>query len=153
MDLGTRSIRSAGLGSGSIELTLPASLRPLPGLPCRISLRDGHRPEIALVPDLSPARAAFARLAAALEQALGLAPEALPLGEFAVALQPVALPADLPRLAWTDGLALAAPHPTPPTRQPAACAAPATVRPSGTASPPVSRLASAPPLPGSSPAG
>ena len=52
MDLGVRQIRSAGKGSGSIELTLPADLRDLVGLQCRIMLRDGSRPDIVLQPDL-----------------------------------------------------------------------------------------------------
>ncbi|MBK1662552.1 hypothetical protein [Paracraurococcus ruber] len=111
MDLGTRSIRSAGLGSGSIEVTLPASLRALQGLPCRIALRDGHRPEIALTPDLGPARAAFARLAALLDDALGLPPAPLGIADFTLSLHSHGAAAPRPRLAWADGLALVAPPP------------------------------------------
>ncbi len=111
MDLGTRSIRSAGAGSGSIEVTLPGALRPLTGLRCRIALRDGLRPEIVLQPDLAPARDAFARLwalfAAALEveDAGALAFADLP---FTLGPAPTGPPA---RLAWADGLALALPPP------------------------------------------
>ena len=62
MELGTRNIRSAGHGSGSIEVTLPSPLRDMAGLPCRIALRDGLRPEIVLVPEMRPAREAMQRL-------------------------------------------------------------------------------------------
>lgn len=111
MDLGIRSIRSSGAGSGSVEITLPAALRPLLGVPCRISLRDGHRPEIVLTPDLRPAMAAFgelwARLAAAFEIEDGQA--GLRIGEFAVTLEPAENRGAA--LALVDGLALAGPVP------------------------------------------
>jgi len=105
MELGARSIRSAGAGSGSIEVTLPAALRDLQGVSCRIALRDGLRPEIVLMPDLRTARAAFARLWANLTNALHLPHIELPLGELGLALlagQPTTA-----QLAWVDGLALA----------------------------------------------
>lgn len=114
MELGTRSIRSAGAGSGSIEVTLPGALRPLTGLRCRIALRDGLRPEIVLQPDLATARDAFARLwtliagAAGAEDAGALAFADLPLTLHPAPSGPAA------RLAWTDGLALALPPPHPP---------------------------------------
>ena len=111
MDLGIRSIRSAGQGSGSIEVTLPASLRPLNGLPCTLQLRDGLRPEIVLLPDLRPARDAFARLWSLLAATLDLAAGSLPLADLDARLQPAAAEG---RLAWTDGLALAAAPPHPP---------------------------------------
>jgi hypothetical protein len=114
MDFGSRSIRSAGAGSGSIEVTLPAALRDLQGLPCRIILRDGPRPEIVLQPDLRAARAAFARLATRLQDAMGLPAGDPPLGDILVSLQPAASQPGTPRLAWTDGLALAALPPHPP---------------------------------------
>ena len=70
MDLGVRHIRTAGKGSGSIELTLPAELRDLVGLPCRIVLRDGSRPDIVLQPDLQRALIAFATLWQAMARGL-----------------------------------------------------------------------------------
>lgn len=108
MDFGSRSIRSAGLGSGSIEVTLPSRLRDLTGLSCRITLRDGLRPEIVLVPDLRPARQALQALWTRLAAALDLPQGPLPLAETGIALRPDGAPA---RLAWTDGLLLAAPPP------------------------------------------
>jgi hypothetical protein len=112
MDLGTRSIRSSGAGSGSVEITLPAALRPLLGVSCRISLRDGHRPEIVLTPDFRPAMAAFAELWARLVAAFGLEHglAALPIGEFAVSLDPAERDGAA-ALALVDGLALAGPTP------------------------------------------
>jgi hypothetical protein len=109
MEFGTRSIRSAGNGSGSVEVTLPAAFRGLVGLPCRISLRDGLRPELVLLPELRGARAAFAKLWSTLSTALGVAAESdPPLPELLVTFWPVAAtPGGPPRLAWTDGFALA----------------------------------------------
>ncbi len=104
MELGTRSIRSAGQGSGSIEVTLPSPLRDLTGIACRIALRDGLRPEIVLLPDLRPARDALGRLWACLAQAWAISPGALPLAEIGIALRPAE---GLDRLAWIDALALA----------------------------------------------
>jgi len=125
MDLGVRQIRTAGKGSGSIELTLPAELRDLVGVPCRIILRDGSRPDIVLQPDLSRAHQAFTAIwqktlaallyadGGRLSVSLGVAlPLALPLEAFAFGLQPRVGGHDMPFLCWRDGLALsaAAPH-------------------------------------------
>ncbi len=111
MDLGTRSIRSAGAGSGSIELTLPGTLRALTGIRCRIALRDGLRPEIVLQPDLAAALAAFARL----WDLLVVAVDAAEAGSFSpadVTLSLHPMPSGpAARLAWEDGLALALPPP------------------------------------------
>jgi len=104
LELGTRSIRSAGQGSGSIEVTLPSPLRDLTGIPCRIALRDGLRPEIVLSPDLRPARDALGRLWSLLLEAWGQTPAAFPLAEIGIALRPAET---LDRLAWIDALALA----------------------------------------------
>jgi hypothetical protein len=104
LELGIRSIRSAGQGSGSIEVTLPSPLRDLTGLPCHVALRDGLRPEIVLAPDLRPAREAMMRLWALLGQALAAPLGVLPLAEIGIALKP---DAGLERLAWSDALALA----------------------------------------------
>lgn len=104
MELGTRSIRSAGQGSGSIEVTLPSPLRDLTGIPCRIALRDGLRPEIVLSPDLRPARDALGRLWAGLTQGWSASLGGLPLAEIGIAFRPGE---GLDRLAWTDALALA----------------------------------------------
>lgn len=115
MEYGTRSIRSAGQGSGSVEVTLPPAFRGLAGLPCRVALRDGLRPELVLQPDLAAARAAFGRLWALLAEAMGIEPSApLPLAECALTLWPAAeAGVGVPRLAWADGIAIAgaAPHP------------------------------------------
>jgi hypothetical protein len=124
MDLGVRHIRTAGKGSGSIELTLPAELRDLVGLPCRIVLRDGSRPDIVLQPDLQRALIAFARLWQAMARGLlrdGAAPDGcedppkLPVAAFGFGLQPRSGSSDQPFLCWRDGLALAAsaPHDPP----------------------------------------
>jgi hypothetical protein len=115
MDFGVRQIRTAGKGSGSIELTLPSELRDLQGLPCRIVLRDGGRPDIVLQPDFRRARTAFSAIWQAM--ALRLLPNEkqtpeLPMAAFAFGLQLRASLGDMPFLCWRDGLALAgtAPH-------------------------------------------
>lgn len=105
MNTGLRSIRSAGQGSSSVEVTLPASLRPLSGLPCTLLLQDGLRPEIVLLPGLRPAREAFARLWSLLSATLDIDIGGLPLAELDARLQPAAAEG---RLVWTGGLALAA---------------------------------------------
>jgi hypothetical protein len=53
MYMSTSRIRSAGRTSGSIEITLPPALQAFTGLGCRVTVRDGLRPEIVLQPDLS----------------------------------------------------------------------------------------------------
>lgn len=108
MELGTRSIRSAGQGSGSIEVTLPSPLRDLTGIACRIALRDGLRPEIVLAPDLRPAREALGRLWTCLAEGWGASLGALPLAEIGIALRPSER---LDQLAWIDALALSQPAP------------------------------------------
>lgn len=77
--LGTRRIRSAGRTSGSIEITLPAQLRALEGVRCRLTAREGTRPEIVIQPDCSAAQALFADLWQKLAASLG---EAELLGDF-----------------------------------------------------------------------
>lgn len=114
MDLGVRQIRTAGKGSGSIELTLPADLRALVGLPCRIMLRDGSRPDIVLQPDLRGALSSFSALWTAMAGVIlreDADPPSLPLPAFSFGLQPRAGGGDLPFLCWRDGLTLAAPPP------------------------------------------
>jgi hypothetical protein len=109
MDLGTRQIRTAGKGSGSVELTLPGQLRRLVGLPCRILLHDGERPDIVLQPDMGRAQAAFAVLWRNLALALlgAPAPE-FPAQAFVFGLLPRHGAPDTPYLCWEDGLAMAA---------------------------------------------
>lgn len=108
MEFGTRSIRSAGQGSGSVEVTLPPAFRGLAGVPCRVALRDGLRPELVLQPDLAAARTAFGRLWTLVTQAMDIEGGALPLAECAITLWPAAeAPGAMPRLAWADGLVLA----------------------------------------------
>jgi hypothetical protein len=114
MDLGTRHIRTAGKGSGSVEITLPIDLRDLVGLPCRITLRDGIRPDIVLQPDLQRAQAAFAVVWRHMATTLSRPCDALPdwqLAGFGFALRPQGGGGDLPLLCWRDGLKLAAPGP------------------------------------------
>lgn len=118
MDLGVRQIRTSGKGSGSIEVTLPAGLRDLVGLPCRIILRDGSRPDIVLQPDLRRAHQSFKAIWQAMAAAVlpedhdtSSSPLALPLGEFAFGLRPREAGGDMPYLCWCDGLALSAPAP------------------------------------------
>ncbi len=108
MDLGTRQIRTSGKGSGSIELTLPSDLRDLVGLPCRVLLRDGLRPEIALQPDLGRAVAGFTRVWQAMLAAIlpDRADQPLQLGAFVLGLQPGMSGGDRPYLCWRDGLVL-----------------------------------------------
>jgi mRNA-degrading endonuclease toxin of MazEF toxin-antitoxin module len=110
MNLGTRPIRTSGKGSGSVEVTLPAALRPMVGLTCRIWLHDGARPDIVLSPDLSPARAAFAQFHARLTAALspGSVLPAWRAEDYGMNVSPRAEPGAIPTLAWSDGLALAA---------------------------------------------
>jgi hypothetical protein len=113
MDLGVRQIRTSGKGSGSVELTLPATLRDLVGVRCHITLQDGGDPNIVLHPDLQPAREVFIAMWASLtEILLPDDPAALPATAFLFGLQPTALVRDRPFLCWRDGLALAenAPH-------------------------------------------
>ncbi len=74
MEFGTRSIRSSGRGSGSIEITLPSRLRALSGLSCRITWHDAPVPHIRLAPDLRAARLALDRLWDLLLHALALPP-------------------------------------------------------------------------------
>jgi hypothetical protein len=120
MDLGVRHIRTAGKGSGSIELTLPAELRDLVGLPCRIVLRDGSRPDIVLQPDLQRALIAFAALWQAMARGLlrdgvasagGEETPKFPVAAFGFGLQPRSGASDRPFLCWRDGLVLAGPAP------------------------------------------
>lgn len=116
MDLGTRQIRTAGRGSGSIEVTLPSMLRALVGLPCQVTLRDGARPHIVLQPDLRPAHTAFVAvwraMTAAVLQGSADAPP-FPLASFGFGLQLRDGSAEMPFLCWHDGLVLTgmAPHP------------------------------------------
>ncbi len=116
MELGVRRIRTAGRGSGSIEVTLPSSLRTLVGLPCRVTLRDGARPDIVLQPDLRDAHAAFVAIWHGMTATVlrGVADmPAFPVASFGFGLQPRDGSAETPFLCWHDGLALAerAPHP------------------------------------------
>jgi hypothetical protein len=109
MDLGTRQIRTAGKGSGSVELTLPGQLRRLVGLPCRIVLHDGERPDIVLQPDMTRARETFASLWRNLAMALlGTPVPPFPAEAFVFGLLPRHGAPDTPYLCWEDGLAIAA---------------------------------------------
>lgn len=108
MYLGTRKIRSAGRTSGSIEVTLPPQLQELEGTECRLTVRDGPRPEIVLQPDLSAAQALFQKLWRKLR--LGLS-EVDDIGDFSPAdftltLFPPSHWQERPPLAYVDALTL-----------------------------------------------
>ena len=113
MDFGSRQIRTAGKGSGSIEVTLPSDLRDLVGLSCRVMLRDGSRPDIVLQPDLQLALATFSSLWRTMADAMACeqAESSLPLAAFGFGLQPRGGGGDQPFLCWRDGLALRRPPP------------------------------------------
>jgi hypothetical protein len=111
MDLGVRQIRTAGKGSGSIELTLPAEFRDLVGLPCKVTLRDGSHPDIILRPDLARVHQAFSDLwQRMVEAVLPDDPSAFPSTAFGFGLRP-RIGGEEPYLCWRDGLALAGPPP------------------------------------------
>lgn len=93
MEAGTRNVRSAGQGGGSIEVTLPGGWRHLTRLPWGVAPRDGLRAGIVLAPDRRPAREALPRPRALMGSALGTTLGALPLAEIRIAMQP-----DAPRL-------------------------------------------------------
>ena len=108
MYLATRNIRSAGRSSGSIEITLPTQLQVLEGVECRLSVRDGTRPEIVLQPDISTAQTVFHTLWQQL--ATGLAGVG-DIGDFTPADFTLALFAPLhwerrPPLTYSDALAV-----------------------------------------------
>jgi hypothetical protein len=111
MDLGVRQIRTAGKGSGSIELTLPSELRDLVGVPCKVTLRDGSRPDIVLRPDLQRVHDALDQLWRKMVQIL-LPGEPIPFPTtvFTFGLQPRS-GGEGPYLCWRDGLALAGVEP------------------------------------------
>ena len=103
MELGTRSIRSSGRGSGSIEITLPSRLRALSGLACRVTWHEAPVPHIMLEPDLRAAGAALARVWDLLLPALGLPPGPPPPLQIGLA--------EGTGLSWDDALALNEPGP------------------------------------------
>lgn len=112
MDLGVRHIRTAGKGSGSVELTLPGALRQLVGLPCRIVLQDGAQPDIIVRPDLSPALAAFGDVWRALALVFAAdrpcpGGEPFPAHGFSFGMATRGMEKAGPYLCWQDGLALA----------------------------------------------
>lgn len=106
MHIGKRNIRSAGRSSGSVEVTLPASLAILEGIACRMYLRDGLAPEIVLEPELQAIVPVFEKLWSLLS--LGL--EAIDdIGDFAEAdycfsLFQASKFGAAPSLAYVDGL-------------------------------------------------
>jgi hypothetical protein len=106
MYLGTRRIRSAGRNSGSIEITLPALLQDLEGIPCRLAVRDGPRPEIVLQPDLASVYHLFNELWQRVCLALGEIGD-LPdfsLADFSLAFFPPQHWQERPPLAYADAL-------------------------------------------------
>lgn len=106
MYLGTRKIRSAGRNSGSIEITLPTTLQVLEGIPCRLTVRDGPRPEIILHPDLAAAHSLFQLLWQKVRTGLGDIGD-LPdfsLADFNLAFFPPQHWQERPPLAYVDAL-------------------------------------------------
>lgn len=108
MYLGSRRVRSAGKGSGSIEITLPVDLEVLEAVECRLILRDGPRPEIILQPDVSPTQTLFRDLWEKLRVGLS---EVADIGEFSpgdfsLALFPPPHWQERPPLAYADALAV-----------------------------------------------
>ncbi|MEJ1975999.1 MAG: hypothetical protein WDN49_07700 [Acetobacteraceae bacterium] len=95
---------------------MPSKLRALVGLPCRVTLRDGARPDIVLQPDLRQAHAAFGSVWRGMAAALLPASKSalpLPFASFGFGLEPRDGDADVPYLCWHDGVALAAASPYP----------------------------------------
>jgi len=110
MYLGDRRIRSAGRTSGSIEITLPTLLQVLEGVKCRLTMKDGPRPEIVLNPDLSAAQDLFNRLWQKMRVGLGEIGE-LPdfsVADFTLAFFPPSHWQERPPLAYADALAVLA---------------------------------------------
>lgn len=106
--LGTRRIRSAGRGTGSVEITLPVKLDVLTGVQCRVVLRDGPRPEIVLRPDVSSAQALVHDLWGKLREGLrgvGDIGEFSP-WDFTLTLFPSSARQRRPLLAYADSFAL-----------------------------------------------
>lgn len=108
MYLDSRRIRSAGKGSGSIEVTLPIDLEGLEDVECRLILRDGPRPEVALQPDVSAAVDFFGQLWLKLRKGLGEIAEIgeFSAGEYSLALFPPAHWQERPPLAYADAFAI-----------------------------------------------
>jgi hypothetical protein len=106
MYLGNRNIRSAGRTSGSVEITLPVQLHVLEGVECRMTVRDGSRPEIVLQPDLSASQLLFQALWERLRLGLGEIDEIgdFSAGDFALALFVPPHWQVRPPLAYIDGL-------------------------------------------------
>jgi hypothetical protein len=104
----TRKVRSAGRTSGSVEITLPPEMQALEGVECRLILRDGARPEIVIVPDITIAGAVFAELWSQLRTAFSLIGDIGPfqLSDFEVSFLPPRHWVDRPPLAYRDALAL-----------------------------------------------
>lgn len=108
MHWGIRRVRSAGRTSGSVEITLPVELDVLEGVRCRVMMRDGHRPEIVLQPDVSSALSLLHDLWQRLR--VGLT-EVAEIGEFSpsdfsLAFFPPPHWQDRPPLAYADALAV-----------------------------------------------
>jgi hypothetical protein len=106
MYLGIRKIRSAGRNSGSIEITLPALMQVLEGISCRLTMRDGLRPEIVLQPDFSLAQELLEQLWQKLRLGLseiGDLPD-FSMGDFNLAFFPSPHLQEQPPLAYADAL-------------------------------------------------
>jgi len=106
MYLGIRRIRSAGRNSGSIEITLPALMQVLEGISCRLTIRDGLRPEIVLQPDLSLAHELFQELWQKLRLGLSEIGEVadFSLSDFSLIFFPSPQLQERPPLAYADAL-------------------------------------------------
>lgn len=109
MHFGTRNVRSAGRGSGSIEMTLPVELAVLEGVTCRVALRDSLVPEVVLQPDLRFLLPLFETTWDRLN--LGLEPVGeiggFSEGDYVLGLFPAAGVSGRPGLAYADALLVA----------------------------------------------
>lgn len=108
MNSGNRKIRSSGRTSGSVEITLPTELHILESVDCRLTIRDGVRPEIVLQPDLSRAHAVFENLWDKLRLGLGESGEIgeFSLADFKLSLFPCNLWQPHPPLFYADALSV-----------------------------------------------
>lgn len=106
MHFGRRNVRSAGRGSGSVEITLPVELAVLEGATCRFELRDGLAPEIVLLPDLRFLVPIFETVWARLGLGLELVGEIgeFSEGDYVLGLFPSAGAMGRPGLAYADAL-------------------------------------------------
>lgn len=108
MHWGIRRVRSAGRTSGSVEITLPVEMEILEGVECRLTMRDGPRPEIVLQPDVSAASGLFRDMWQKLRVGLSDIGEVgeFSASDFSLAFFPPPHWQERPPLAYADALAV-----------------------------------------------